>query len=78
MPSIALSTGSVHYSEQGERVAVVLLHANSGDSKDFEVVIPALAKRNRAHARHWPGYGRSDAPRDPGGIDSHAVLPSAA
>lgn len=44
---------------------LVLLHANPGDSKDFEAVIPALAKSNRVLALDWPGYGQSDLPQNP-------------
>jgi pimeloyl-ACP methyl ester carboxylesterase len=66
MPLVKLSTGSVHYSEQGEGAPIVLLHANPGDSKDFEAVIPALARSNRVLALDWPGYGSSDIPPDPG------------
>jgi len=50
----------------GEGVPLVLLHANPGDSKDFEAVIPALAKNNRVLALDWPGYGLSDLPQNPG------------
>lgn len=66
MPLVKLSKGSVHYSEQGEGAPIVLLHANPGDCKDFEAVIPALAKTNRVLALDWPGYGNSDVPPDPG------------
>ena len=65
MPSIDLSTGSVHYSDTGEGIPVVLLHANPGDSRDFDAVIPALAKDYRVIALDWPGYGESDMPRQP-------------
>lgn len=66
MPLVKLSTGSVHYLEQGEGTPLVLLHANPGDSKDFEAVFPALAKKNRVLVLDWPGYGSSDVPPDPG------------
>lgn len=65
MPSVNLSTGSVHYLEQGQGVPLLLLHANPGDSEDFAAVIPALAKSHRVLALDWPGYGRSDAFTDP-------------
>lgn len=65
MPSVNLSTGSVHYFERGEGVPLVLLHANPGDSQDFEAVIPALAKQYRVLALDWPGYGQSDMPKQP-------------
>lgn len=69
MPSVNLSTGSVHYLEQGQGVPLVLLHANPGDSEDFEAVIPALAKSHRVLALDWPGYGRSDAFTDPSTVN---------
>lgn len=65
MPSINLSTGTVNYSEHGAGVPLVLLHANPGDSQDFEAVIPALAKQYRVLALDWPGYGQSDVPQQP-------------
>ncbi len=77
MPSITLSTGSVHYSELGEGVPLVLLHANPGDSQDFEAVIPALTKSNRVLALDWPGYGQSDLPQNPGSatvLDFYKIL----
>lgn len=65
MPSVSLSTGSVHYSERGHGAPLILLHANPGDSKDFEAVIPALAKNHRVLALDWPGYGQSALPQQP-------------
>ena len=43
----------------------MLLHANPGDSLDFEAVMPALAQHYRVLALDWPGYGRSAAPDRP-------------
>lgn len=65
MPSVNLSTGPVHYSEQGHGVPLVLLHANPGDSRDFDAVIPALAQHYRVLALDWPGYGQSALPAHP-------------
>jgi len=65
MPSVNLSTGSVHYTEHGQGVPLVLLHANPGDSQDFEAVIPTLAKHFRVLALDWPGYGQSAMPAQP-------------
>ena len=65
MPSVSLSTGSVHYFEHGQGVPLVLLHANPGDSQDFEAVIPALSKNYRVLALDWPGYGQSALPQQP-------------
>lgn len=65
MPSVNLSTGSVHYTEHGQGVPLVLLHANPGDSQDFEAVIPALSEQYRVLALDWPGYGQSSLPKQP-------------
>ena len=65
MPAVNLSTGAVHYSEHGQGVPLVLLHANPGDGHDFEAVIPALAKNHQVLALDWPGYGRSDLALQP-------------
>lgn len=65
MPTVHLPTGTVHYLEHGNGVPLVLLHANPGDSRDFEAVIPALARQYRVIALDWPGYGQSDLPRRP-------------
>ncbi len=65
MPSIDISSGSVHYSEYGQGVPIVLLHANPGDGQDFEAIIPALSKNYRVLALDWPGYGQSTMPQQP-------------
>lgn len=62
---VALSKVSVHYTERGEGVPLVLLHANPGDSQDFDAVIPSLAKCYRVVALDWPAYGQSEIPPDP-------------
>ncbi len=72
MPSVKLSTGAVHYSEQGPSqdspgnpAPLVLLHANPGDSQDYASVIPELSKRHRVLSVDWPGYGESELPETP-------------
>ena len=77
MPHIELSTGTVNYREQGNGPPLVLLHANPGDSRDYEAVLPALAQRHRVIALDWPGYGASAMPADPALCDAlffHGVL----
>lgn len=66
MPYVTLSKGRVHYSESGQGVPLVLLHANPGDSRDFEAIVPSLAQSHRVLALDWPGYGLSDPLADPG------------
>ncbi len=65
MPIVPLASGSVHYSEAGSGPTLLLLHANPGDSRDFDAVIPSLAKHFRVLALDWPGYGRSPMPANP-------------
>jgi pimeloyl-ACP methyl ester carboxylesterase len=65
VPSINLSGGTVHYSDHGKGTTLVLLHANPGESKDFEAVIPALSENFRVLALDWPGYGNSAMPHHP-------------
>ena len=69
MPSVTLSTGSLHYLEQGQGDPLILLHANPGDSRDFAAVIPALAQQFRVLALDWPGYGKSVFPPRPNEAD---------
>jgi pimeloyl-ACP methyl ester carboxylesterase len=65
MPFVQLPTGSIYYTEHGQGHPIVLLHANPGDSQDFEAVIPALAKNYRVLAIDWLGYGQSTIPAHP-------------
>jgi pimeloyl-ACP methyl ester carboxylesterase len=65
VPTVNLSTGIVHYREQGRGVPLVLLHANPGDSRDFAAIIPTLAQHYRVLAVDWPGYGESAIPPRP-------------
>ncbi len=37
--------------------AVMLLHANPGDARDFDAIVPALSERFTTYAVDWPGYG---------------------
>jgi pimeloyl-ACP methyl ester carboxylesterase len=69
MPFLVLSSGQVHFSDEGVGPPVVLLHANPGDSRDFSAVIPTLAKSYRVVCLDWPGYGSSAVPERPDAID---------
>ena len=53
----------------GAGPALILLHANPGDHRDFNAVMPVLAKNHRVIALDWPGYGLSQAPNNPDSID---------
>ncbi|MEW2164490.1 alpha/beta fold hydrolase [Streptomyces sp. NPDC007084] len=50
--------------DRSKAPALLLLHANPGDGRDFDAVLPALADRHRTYVIDWPGYGGSTA-RDP-------------
>jgi len=62
MPVVNLSSGNLHYLESGRGVPLILLHANPGDSRDFDAILPRLAKDYRVLAPDWPGYGESALP----------------
>src|SRR5690242_19950707 len=53
--------------------ALLLLHANPGDGRDFDAVLPALADRYRTFVVDWPGYGDSTAP-EPGLVTPEALV----
>lgn len=59
MPTIALTSGTIHYQETGHGQPLILLHANPGDCRDYSAVIPKLAQHFRVLALDWPGYGQS-------------------
>lgn len=65
MPTLSLSTGPVSYQIRGQGDPVVLLHANPGDSRDFDAILPALSAHFRVITLDWPGYGQSPAPAEP-------------
>lgn len=62
---LTLASGRVHCTEAGSGAPLILLHANPGDSRDFEAVIPSLAQHHRVIALDWPGYGASPLPVHP-------------
>jgi pimeloyl-ACP methyl ester carboxylesterase len=41
--------------------AVLFLHANPGDSRDFDAVVPAFAQDRTVVTMDWPGFGQSPA-----------------
>ena len=62
---IKLHSGLVHFHEAGQGTPMVLLHANPGDSRNFDAVFSALAVHHRVIALDWPGYGQSAMPEHP-------------
>lgn len=65
MPELQTYRGTVHYDEQGKGEPLLLLHANPGDPRDFDAIVPTLAGRYRVIRLAWPGYGESPAPLPP-------------
>ena len=60
------SEATVALHEEGQGATVVLLHANPGDARDWDAVVPALVASGRRVVRlDWPGYGDAPAPADP-------------
>jgi pimeloyl-ACP methyl ester carboxylesterase len=73
MPTIILKSARVFYREQGAGPAMLMLHANPGDSQDFEAVVPTLAKEYRVIALDWPGYGQSPFSGNPSEASASAL-----
>lgn len=65
MSLIQLEGGVLHVDEQGAGEPLLLLHANPGDPRDFDAVLPALSEQYRVLRVSWPGYGWSPAPEPP-------------
>jgi pimeloyl-ACP methyl ester carboxylesterase len=70
MSSAQTRHGPVHFHTRGDGRPLLLLHANPGDSRDYDAVVPALAQSWKVIAVDWPGYGASPPPR----IDASAML----
>ena len=54
------SHGRVHYLEEGNGPALVLLHSNGGSAFQYEHTLPLFAQRWRTLAIDMPGHGDSD------------------
>ena len=65
MPILQLETQTLHYRDAGKGPPLILLHANPGDSRDYDAVVDALAQSFRVLRVDWPGYGASPAPNPP-------------
>jgi pimeloyl-ACP methyl ester carboxylesterase len=65
MPQLQTFKGTVFYDEQGSGEPLLLLHANPGDPRDFDAVLPALLEKYRVIRLTWPGYGEAPAPLPP-------------
>ncbi|WP_367320026.1 alpha/beta fold hydrolase [Streptomyces sp. HUAS ZL42] len=52
---------------------VLLLHANPGEGRDYDAVLPALADHHCVFVVDWPGYGDSTVP-DPGKVTPEGLV----
>ncbi len=60
---VDLNGSRVHYLTAGDGPHLVLLHGLGDSARDWQWVLPALARRFRAIAPDFPGFGESDRPR---------------
>lgn len=65
MPVLNVDAHALHYRDDGSGPPLILLHANPGDSRDYDAVAGALARSFRVLRLDWPGYGGSPAPESP-------------
>lgn len=73
MPEIQVrDTIRIHYEEQGQGQALVLLHGLGSSSRDWEYQIPEFASHYRVIAPDFRGSGQSDKPRGPYSIADYA------
>jgi len=54
---------------------IVLLHANGGDHRDFDAIIPQLSRQATVHAIDWPGHGDADPMTAPSACAYAELLP---
>ncbi len=57
--TVTTSCGSVALHVRGEGPTIVLLHANPGSHRNFDLVADQLATTQRVVGVDWPGYGES-------------------
>jgi 3-oxoadipate enol-lactonase len=64
----------IHYLDEGEGPAVVLLHSGGGSLYEFEEVVEPLAARFRVIAWDMPGHGDSDPLLKHHAIEDHRAV----
>ncbi len=74
MTELQTRAGQVSFSELGDGPPVLLLHATLHDRRDFDPIVPALARENRVIALDWPGHGYSPAVPSPSAVLFAEVL----
>lgn len=62
MAMVQTRVGPVSYSEDGTGPVLVALHAALHDRRDFEPIVPELARSYRVITVDWPGHGESPSP----------------
>jgi pimeloyl-ACP methyl ester carboxylesterase len=60
----------------GDGPGLVLLHANGGDHREFDEVIPALSRTRTVYAIDWPSHSDSDPADDLTAVALAELLPS--
>ncbi|MFM7061567.1 MAG: alpha/beta fold hydrolase [Actinomycetes bacterium] len=73
MATRSIEGAAVHTTGDGQ--PIVLLHANGGDSSDFDAVRNRLAATHTVHAIDWPGWGEAAADPSPTALGYAALLP---
>ncbi|SDU00070.1 alpha/beta fold hydrolase [Halopseudomonas salegens] len=63
MPDIQLNGHRLHYTDQGQGPAVLLIHGLGSSSLDWEYQLPALTPNYRVLTLDMLGHGQSDKPR---------------
>ena len=56
---------TIHATGSGAAPPIVLLHANGGDRRDFDAVVPGLASSRTVYAVDWPAHGDSSMIQGP-------------
>jgi pimeloyl-ACP methyl ester carboxylesterase len=59
MQYVPTRAGDVAVEIRGAGIPLVLLHAVAHDHRDYDAVVPTLARTFRTIAVDWPGHGRS-------------------
>lgn len=72
--NIKLDGLSIHYTAAGQGCPVILLHGWGASSQTFQPVQEDLSKGFRVYALDLPGFGESDEPPVPWGIEEYTAL----
>ncbi|WP_109773496.1 alpha/beta fold hydrolase [Quadrisphaera granulorum] len=64
MPRVRIGDGDIAYDDDGNGLAVVLVHGGLGDRRMWDAQVPALAQHHRVIRYDWRGVGQPDSPAD--------------